>query len=120
MRKALTALVAVFGLVISSGAVASARVRAATDGVGVAVSTFVAGSTGYDGLFVIKPDGHMYINTGVGNLGTHSCIDLARVAADVLAGNDKDCMAWIRDNRDIYDRICESSHALDWSSGIAE
>ncbi|HWW87450.1 MAG TPA: molybdopterin cofactor-binding domain-containing protein, partial [Vicinamibacterales bacterium] len=37
-------------------------------GVGVAMSVFVAGSTGYDGLFVIKPDGRMYIKSGVGNL----------------------------------------------------
>src|SRR5262249_8861263 len=37
-------------------------------GLGVAVSTFVSGSTGYDGLFVIKPDGRMHIYTGVGNL----------------------------------------------------
>ena len=52
-----------------SGKVNGTKVR----GVGVAVSTFAAGSTGYDGLFVIKPDGHMYIKTGVGNLGTESC-----------------------------------------------
>src|SRR5207248_9149344 len=30
-------------------------------GYGVSTSAFVAGSTGYDGLFVIKPDGRMYI-----------------------------------------------------------
>ena len=33
----------------------------------------------------IRPDGKLYVQSGVGNLGTHSCIDLARVAADVLA-----------------------------------
>ena len=33
----------------------------------------------------IQPDGKLYVQSGVGNLGTHSCIDLARVAADVLA-----------------------------------
>ena len=53
-------------------------------GVGVAVSTFVAGSTGFDGLFVIKPDGHMYIQTGVGNLGTESYSDTMRVAAEMM------------------------------------
>ena len=63
-----------------SGKVNGTKVR----GVGVAVSTFVAGSTGYDGLFVIKPDGHMYINTGVGNLGTESYSDTMRVAAEMM------------------------------------
>jgi xanthine dehydrogenase molybdenum-binding subunit len=53
-------------------------------GVGVAVSTFVAGSVGFDGLFVIKPDGRMYIQTGVGNLGTESMSDTNRVAAEMM------------------------------------
>ena len=53
-------------------------------GVGVAVSAFVAGSTGFDGLFVIKPDGHLYIQSGVGNLGTASMSDTNRVTAEVL------------------------------------
>jgi CO/xanthine dehydrogenase Mo-binding subunit len=53
-------------------------------GVGVAVSTFVSGSTGFDGLFVIKPDGRMYIHSGVGNHGTESMSDTARVAAEML------------------------------------
>jgi CO/xanthine dehydrogenase Mo-binding subunit len=53
-------------------------------GVGVAVSTFVAGSTGFDGLFVIKPDGRMYIQSGVGNLGTFSMSDTNRVSAEMM------------------------------------
>ena len=53
-------------------------------GVGVAVSTFVAGSTGFDGLFVIKPDGRMYMQSGVGNLGTESFSDVHRVAAEMM------------------------------------
>jgi CO/xanthine dehydrogenase Mo-binding subunit len=53
-------------------------------GIGVAVSGFVGGSTGFDGLFVIKPDGQMYIYTGVGNLGTESFSDTNRVAAEML------------------------------------
>jgi CO/xanthine dehydrogenase Mo-binding subunit len=52
-------------------------------GLGVGVSTFVAGSTGFDGLFVIKPDGHMYIQSGVGNLGTESMSDTNRVAPEI-------------------------------------
>ena len=54
-------------------------------GVGVAVGPHGAGSVGYDGLMTIRPDGRLYVQSGVGNLGTHSVIDLARVAADVLA-----------------------------------
>jgi xanthine dehydrogenase molybdenum-binding subunit len=53
-------------------------------GVGVAVSTFVAGSTGFDGLFVIKPDGRMYIQSGIGNHGTESVSDVHRVAAEMM------------------------------------
>jgi CO/xanthine dehydrogenase Mo-binding subunit len=33
----------------------------------------------------IRPDGKLYVQSGVGNLGTHSVIDLARVAAEILA-----------------------------------
>jgi CO/xanthine dehydrogenase Mo-binding subunit len=53
-------------------------------GVGVSMSTFVAGSIGFDGLFVIKPDGRMAVQSGVGNLGTESMSDVHRVAAEVL------------------------------------
>jgi CO/xanthine dehydrogenase Mo-binding subunit len=54
-------------------------------GIGLAVGPHGSGSIGYDGLMTIRPDGKLYVQSGVGNLGTHSCIDLARVAADVLA-----------------------------------
>src|SRR6266404_4842076 len=54
-------------------------------GIGVAVGPHGAGSIGYDGLMTIRPDGKLYVQSGVGNLGTHSVIDLARVAAQVLA-----------------------------------
>jgi CO/xanthine dehydrogenase Mo-binding subunit len=53
-------------------------------GIGVASSTFVAGSKGYDGLFVIRPDGKMYIQTGIGNLGTENFSDAQRVAAEIV------------------------------------
>ncbi|HZR26596.1 MAG TPA: molybdopterin cofactor-binding domain-containing protein, partial [Vicinamibacterales bacterium] len=53
-------------------------------GYGVATSSFVAGSTGYDGLFVIKPDGKMYIQSGIGNLGTESFSDCHRVSAELV------------------------------------
>jgi xanthine dehydrogenase molybdenum-binding subunit len=53
-------------------------------GSGVAISAFNAGSVGFDGLFVIKPDGRMYIQTGIGNLGTESFSDCQRVAAEMM------------------------------------
>ena len=53
-------------------------------GIGVAVSPFAAGSIGFDGLFVIKPDGRIAFQTGIGNHGTHSVFDVHRVAADML------------------------------------
>ncbi len=53
-------------------------------GAGVAVSTFVAGSTGFDGLFVLQPDGRLRLHTGIGNLGTESFSDTQRVAAEML------------------------------------
>jgi CO/xanthine dehydrogenase Mo-binding subunit len=53
-------------------------------GIGVTVGPHGAGSIGHDGLMTIRPDGRLYVQSGVGNLGTHSVIDLARVAADIL------------------------------------
>lgn len=53
-------------------------------GTGIALSSYVAGSRGFDGLMVIKPDGKLYVHQGIGNLGTHSTFDTARVASDVL------------------------------------
>jgi len=54
-------------------------------GVGVTVGPHGAGSVGWDAIMTIRPDGKLYVQSGVGNLGTHSVIDLARVAADILA-----------------------------------
>ena len=54
-------------------------------GIGMAVGPHGAGSIGFDGLMTIRPDGKLYVQSGVGNLGTHSVMDLARVAADLLA-----------------------------------
>jgi CO/xanthine dehydrogenase Mo-binding subunit len=53
-------------------------------GVGVAVSTYSAGSVGFDGLIIIKPDGRLYIQSGIGNHGTGSVSDCHRVSAEVL------------------------------------
>jgi CO/xanthine dehydrogenase Mo-binding subunit len=53
-------------------------------GLGVSLSCFFGGSTGYDGLFLIKPDGRIAIQSGIGNLGTESVIDCHRVVAETL------------------------------------
>ena len=53
-------------------------------GIGVATSCFVGGSVGFDGLFIIKPDGRITIQSGIGNLGTESVHDSHRVVAEVL------------------------------------
>jgi CO/xanthine dehydrogenase Mo-binding subunit len=53
-------------------------------GYGVSTSVFVAGSVGFDGLFVIKPDGRMSIQSGIGNLGTESMSDCHRVSAEMI------------------------------------
>jgi len=53
-------------------------------GVGVAMSTFFAGSSGFEGLLMIKPDGRLYVQSGIGNFGTESVIDVHRVAAEIL------------------------------------
>jgi len=60
------------------------RRGAKVTGVGVGFSTYHAGARGFDGLVVIRPDGTLRIQTGVGNLGTGSYSDVARVAADAL------------------------------------
>jgi CO/xanthine dehydrogenase Mo-binding subunit len=53
-------------------------------GVGVALGCYVGGSTGFDGLLLIKPDGKICFQSGIGNLGTESVIDVHRVAAEML------------------------------------
>ena len=64
-------------------------------GVGVAVSTYSAGSVGFDGLLVIKPDGRLYIQSGIGNHGTESVSDCHRVSAELLGMPwDKVEIAW--------------------------
>jgi xanthine dehydrogenase molybdenum-binding subunit len=53
-------------------------------GVGMAVSCYSAGSMGFDGLIVIKPDGRLAIQSGIGNLGTESVFDCHRVSAEIV------------------------------------
>lgn len=75
-------------------------------GVGIGVSPFHGGSSGFDGLLVIRPDGRLYIHQGIGNLGTHSFADTARAASDVLG------MDW----SDVQVLWGDSAQNLPWSS----
>jgi xanthine dehydrogenase molybdenum-binding subunit len=65
---------------VNSGKRNGSKVR----GVGVAISSYSGGTVGFDGLFVIKPDGRVYIQSGVGNLGTESWTDVHRVVAELI------------------------------------
>ena len=53
-------------------------------GIGVAVGPYTAGSIGFDGIAIIRPDGKVQVQSGIGNLGTESVIDCQRVYAEVL------------------------------------
>ena len=53
-------------------------------GIGVALSSYAAGTSGMDGLLTIRPDGKVYIQQGIGNLGTGSVFDTARAAMEAL------------------------------------
>ena len=60
-------------------------------GVGVAIGAYSAGSMGFDGLFIIKPDGRVQFQSGIGNLGTHAVIDVHRVAAELVGVSWEKC-----------------------------
>ena len=76
-------------------------------GVGVGQAFHSAGSSGFDGLVRIAPDGRLHIHTGIGNLGTFSYASTARVAAEVLD------MDW--DHCEIHRG--DSSKGLPWNLG---
>ena len=60
------------------------RVGTKVRGVGVSLSCYVGGTVGFDGLLVITPDGRVNFQSGIGNLGTESVIDVHRAGAEVL------------------------------------
>ena len=71
-------------------------------GIGVATSCFVGGSVGFDGLFVIRPDGKIYIPSGVGNLGTDSVTDCYRVVAEIMGVPWEKCeVSWGHTGRNL-------------------
>src|SRR6202030_3228347 len=48
------------------------------------LSCFVGGTIGFNGLLIIRPDGRVTFQSGIGNLGTESVIDVHRAGAEVL------------------------------------
>jgi xanthine dehydrogenase molybdenum-binding subunit len=76
-------------------------------GVGVGQAFHPAGSSGFDGLVHISPDGKLHIHTGVGNLGTFSHSSTSRVAAEVLDYDWDNCIVERGDSR----------RALPWNLG---
>lgn len=65
-------------------ALSGTREGSKVKGVGLGFSTYHAGSRGFDGLLLIRPDGKLQVHTGAGNLGTGSFADVARVTAGHL------------------------------------
>ncbi|MFZ0639654.1 MAG: xanthine dehydrogenase family protein molybdopterin-binding subunit [Candidatus Acidiferrales bacterium] len=60
------------------------RIGTKVRGVGVSLSCYVGGTVGFDGILIIKPDGRVTFQSGIGNLGTESLIDVHRVGAELL------------------------------------
>jgi CO/xanthine dehydrogenase Mo-binding subunit len=60
------------------------RIGTKIRGVGVSLSCYVGGTTGFDGLLVITPEGRVRFQSGIGNLGTEAVIDVHRAGAEVL------------------------------------
>jgi xanthine dehydrogenase molybdenum-binding subunit len=60
------------------------RIGSKVRGIGVSLSCFVGGTIGFDGLLIIKPNGRVTFQSGIGNLGTESVIDVHRAGAEVL------------------------------------
>jgi CO/xanthine dehydrogenase Mo-binding subunit len=71
-------------------------------GVGVSVSCYVGGTIGFDGLLVITPEGRVVFQSGIGNLGTESVIDVHRAGAEVLGVPwDKCDVVWGNTSRNL-------------------
>jgi xanthine dehydrogenase molybdenum-binding subunit len=60
------------------------RIGTKVRGIGVSLSCYVGGTIGFDGLLVITPEGRVIFQSGIGNLGTESVIDVHRAGAEVL------------------------------------
>jgi xanthine dehydrogenase molybdenum-binding subunit len=60
------------------------RIGSKVRGVGVSLSSYVGGTIGFDGLLLVTPDGRVRFQSGIGNLGTESVVDVHRVGAEIL------------------------------------
>ena len=61
-------------------------------GIGIGQGYHSAGTSGFDGLVRITPDGAVHLHTGIGNLGTYSYASTMRAAAEVLKCDWEDCV----------------------------
>lgn len=61
-------------------------------GLGIGQGYHSAGTSGFDGLIRITPDGTVHLHTGIGNLGTYSYASTMRAAAEVLKCDWEDCV----------------------------
>jgi CO/xanthine dehydrogenase Mo-binding subunit len=84
------------------------RVGTKVRGVGVALSTYVGGTVGFDGLLVITPQGRVRFHSGIGNLGTESVIDVHRAGAEVLGVPWDACDVVWGDSSKIFPYTCAS------------
>lgn len=78
-----------------NGETNGSKVRA----IGIGSAYHSAGSSGFDGLVVLTPEGKLHIHSGVGNLGTYSHTGTSRVAAEVLKCDWNDCVVVRGDSR---------------------
>ena len=69
-------------------------------GIGTGQAYHSAGSSGFDGLVRITPDGIVHIHSGVGNLGTYSYAGTSRVVAEVLQCDWEQCVIHRGDSRE--------------------
>jgi CO/xanthine dehydrogenase Mo-binding subunit len=67
------------------------RIGTKAHGVGVAISSYVGGTVGFDGLLVITPQGRVRFHSGIGNLGTEAVIDVHRAGAEILGVDWEQC-----------------------------
>jgi xanthine dehydrogenase molybdenum-binding subunit len=93
------------------------RVGSKVRGSGMAMSAFSGGSIGFDGLIIIRPDGKMQIQSGIGNHGTHSVFDVHRVAADIIGIPWEDCEVVFGDTSKNLPNTCisagsQTTHAM--------
>lgn len=80
------------------------RIGTKVTGIGVGLGTYTAGSIAMDGLLLVRPDGKVYVHSGIGNLGTGSVMDCSRIVAEELGlawdqietvwGNTSKHLAW--------------------------